>query len=41
MCEQPDDLIFAAFVRSLTTDQQSALAGFMELVEGDEAFPWF
>lgn len=41
LTEQSDDLIFAAFVRSLTLEQQSALAGVIELVEGDEAFRWF
>jgi hypothetical protein len=41
LTEQPEDLIFAAFVRSLTPEQQSALAGMMELVDNEEAFCWF
>jgi hypothetical protein len=41
MGEQSDELIFAALLRSLTPEQQSALAGVMELVECDEAFRWF
>jgi hypothetical protein len=38
--EQSDDLIFAAFVRSLTPEQQSVMAGLMELVNAEEAFRW-
>ena len=32
---QPEDLIWAAFVRSLTEEQQSALAGVVDLVGRD------
>ena len=39
--EQPNELIFAAFVRSLTPEQRQALAGIMELVDSEEAFRWF
>jgi len=35
MRQQPDDLIWAAFVRSLTEQQQSALAGVIDLVGRD------
>ena len=41
MGEQSDELIFAAFVRSLTAEQRGALAGVMELADRDEAFRWF
>lgn len=41
LTQQPDDLIFTAFVRSLTPEQQSALAELMKLVDRDEAFRWF
>jgi len=35
MRQQPDDSIWAAFVRSLTDKQQSALAGVIDLVGRD------
>jgi hypothetical protein len=38
LLKQPTDLVFAAFVRSLTPEQQSALGDLLELVEHDEAF---
>ena len=41
LSEQPTELIFAAFVRSLTPEQQRALTGVMELVDGEDAFRWF
>ena len=41
LLEQPTELIFTAFVRSLSPEQQIALAGVMEPVERDEAFRWF
>ena len=33
--------LMAAFVRSLTEKQRSALAGLMELVDGEEVLRWF
>ena len=41
LTEQPTDLIWAAFVRSLTADQQRALTDLLELVDRDDAFRWF
>jgi hypothetical protein len=41
MTEQPQDLIWAAFVRSLTKDEQSALMALLQMVDRDEAFRWF
>ena len=37
MGKQPDELIFAAFVRSLTPEQRTTPAGVMELVDRGEA----
>ena len=42
LLEQPTDLAFAAFVRSLTPEQQSALGDLLEVVgQHDEAFRLF
>ena len=41
LLKQPTDLAFAAFVRSLTPEQQSAVGELVELLEGDEAFRLF
>ena len=38
---QSADMIFAAFVRNLPPEQQSALAGLMELVDSREVCRWF
>ena len=41
LLKQPTEFAFAAFVRSLTPEQQSALGDLLELVEGEEAFRLF
>ena len=41
LLEQPGNLIWAAFVRSLTEVQKAALLGVLELVDEDEAFRLF
>ena len=41
LLKQPTEFAFAAFVRSLTPEQQSALGELLELVEQDEAFRLF
>ena len=41
LLDQPGDLIWSAFVRSLTEVQQSALVGVLELVDEDDAFRLF
>ena len=41
LLDQPGNLIWAAFVRSLTKVQQTALVGVFELVDEDDAFRLF
>jgi hypothetical protein len=41
LTDQPQDLLWAAFVRSLSTEQRSAALALMEIVEEGEAFKLF
>ena len=41
LLKQPTDLAFAAFVRSLTPEQKSALGDLLEVVGHEEAFRLF
>jgi hypothetical protein len=41
MTKQPEELIWAAFVRTLTEEQKAALMKLMSMVELDEAFRLF
>jgi hypothetical protein len=38
LTDQPSDLIWAAFVRSLNPEQKSALLDLLQIVDRDEAF---
>jgi hypothetical protein len=41
LLKQPTEFAFAAFVRTLTPQQRSALSDLLELVEGEKAFRLF
>lgn len=41
LTEQPGELIWSAFVRSLTPDQKTTLLDLLQIVDREEASRWF